>query len=56
MIDGVTFVLIIILLACICVGCFLTDCCMKVCDEEMQIEEESDITISTIHKNDDDKV
>ena len=55
MIDGVIFIILILVVICICLGCFFTDCCVKICDEEVQIEE-NDITISNIYKDDDAEV
>jgi len=56
MIDSVIIIFIVILLfICVCSLCFFTECCMKICDEDVQIEE-SDITISNIYKDHKTKV
>jgi len=48
MADSIAFVFIIIFFVSICVGFFLTDCCIGLCDEDT-IQNESDTTISQIH-------
>uniref|UniRef100_A0A6C0EIY8 Uncharacterized protein n=1 Tax=viral metagenome TaxID=1070528 RepID=A0A6C0EIY8_9ZZZZ len=49
MIDNIIFMIIVLILVCICVGCFFSDCCIDLCDNDT-IKNESDITISKIHE------
>ena len=47
--NSIVFALIIILFVCICIGCFLSECCMGICDDDT-IKNEGDTTISQIHE------
>jgi hypothetical protein len=49
MADSVVFAIIIILFVCILVGCFISECCLCVCDDDILINE-NDATISQIHE------
>ena len=48
MADSIIVAIIVILFVCICIGCFPSECCMGICDDDT-IKNESDTTISQIH-------
>ena len=50
MINTIIFILIIFVVVCICLGCFFLECCLNLCDEEIQINE-NDAAISKIHEH-----
>jgi len=49
MANGAIIEIIVIIFICILVGCFLSECCMCLCDDDT-IKNESDTTISQIHE------